>query len=38
MGSAHGPTEVNIRPKFRENPPRGKGDTKFKAQTHDLEL
>ena len=27
MGSAHCPTEVNSWPKFRENPPRGKGDT-----------
>ena len=27
MGSAHCPTEVNIWPKFRENPPRGKRDT-----------
>ena len=27
MGSAHCPSEVNIRPKFRENPPRGKGNT-----------
>ena len=27
MGYAHCPTEVNIWPKFRENPPRGKGDT-----------
>ena len=27
MGSAHCPTEVNIRPKFGEDPPRGKGDT-----------
>ena len=27
MGSAHCPTEVSIWPKFRENPPRGKGDT-----------
>ena len=27
MGSANCPTEVNIRPKFRENLPRGKGDT-----------
>ena len=27
MGSAHCPTEVNIWPKFRENPPNGKGDT-----------
>ena len=26
-GSAHCPTEVNIRTKFRENPPKGKGDT-----------
>ena len=28
MGSAHCPTEVNIWPKFRENPPRGKRDSK----------
>ena len=27
MGSAHCPTEVNIWPKFKENPPRGKEDT-----------
>ena len=27
MGSAHCPTEVNIWPKFRENPHRDKGDT-----------
>ena len=27
MASAHCPTEVYIGPKFRENPPRGKGDT-----------
>ena len=27
MGSAHCLTEVNIWPKFRENPPRDKGDT-----------
>ena len=27
MGSAHCPNEVNIWPKFRENPPQGKGDT-----------
>ena len=27
MGSAHCPIEVNILPKFRENPPRGTGDT-----------
>ena len=27
IGSAQCPTEVNIWPKFRENPPRGKGDT-----------
>ena len=29
MGSAHCPTKVNIRPKFRENHPRGKGDTEW---------
>ena len=29
MGSAHCPTEVNIWPKFRENPPRGKGDAEW---------
>ena len=27
MGSAYCLTEVNILPKFKENPPRGKGDT-----------
>ena len=29
MGSAHCPTEANVRPKFRENLPRGKGDTEW---------
>ena len=27
MGSAHCLSEVNIRPRFRENPSRGKGNT-----------
>ena len=42
MSSDHCPTEVNIWSKFRQNPPGGKEyterDTKFKAQTRDLEL
>ena len=32
-GSAHCPTEVNIWPKFRENPPRGKGDAERKQNS-----
>ena len=41
LSSAHRLTEANIWPKFKENPSRGMrygADTKFKAQTHDLDL
>ena len=41
MGSAHCPTEVNIQPKFRENPQGVKkiqSGHKIQGSTRDLEL